>query len=311
MTEAAAITTSTVATTPKQQQEDLVILIDGARSVPPSSSSAPPAVVAATAAATASVCSEEEASVTSHDREGGSKKKRSISVDHPIDGQHVDYGALSKKALVDVVKERDARISALLEKEPKRPKTAIATATTTTLTPTKLASYEGFVTDADAAAPATEVVASSSGPAKSSNNSTKAKTSALATAASDAPTTATSAAAPISPEKVQAKVEQVRRLVFHGILPQIKWRPSCQNGTARFSYTTGACDEATFRAFLQLTDADKTKGGKYPARVFQDRFLGNYVMVRVRDGYLSLNGDVNVTYNKGTGEVKITGAYGI
>jgi len=125
-------------------------------------------------------------------------------------------------------------------------------------------------------------------------------------------TTLTSAAPPptISPEKIQQKVDQLRKLAFKGIKSQIKWRPSCKNGTARFAYT-GICDETTFRGFLELNGKDKTKGGKVSIEKFQDDILKNNISVSIRYGYLRLNRDVNVTYNKTSCEIKITGGYGL
>ena len=115
----------------------------------------------------------------------------------------------------------------------------------------------------------------------------------------------------ISPEKIQQKVDQLRKLAYKGIKSQIKWRPSCREGTARFAYT-GMCDEATFRGFFGLTKAkDKTKGGKVDCERFQDDMVTNRVVGKIRYGYLCLKGNVNVTYNKTTCEIKITGGFGL
>lgn len=116
-------------------------------------------------------------------------------------------------------------------------------------------------------------------------------------------------AATISPEKMQQKVEQLRKLAYKGIKSQIKWQASCKNGTARFS-NTGICDEATFRGFFQLQGKDKTKGGKVDVEKFQDEIQKNDICVSIRYGSLTLNRDVNVTYNKATCEIKINGGYG-
>jgi hypothetical protein len=105
-------------------------------------------------------------------------------------------------------------------------------------------------------------------------------------------------------------MEQFRKLAFQGIKAQITWRPSCKSGTARFVHAC-MCDEATFRAFLNLGEKDKTKGYKYDVDAFQKDILRNVLMVRIRYGYLSLNGDVRVSYNKKLSEMKITGSFGV
>jgi hypothetical protein len=114
----------------------------------------------------------------------------------------------------------------------------------------------------------------------------------------------------LSREQLDAKVEQFRKLAYQGIKAQITWRPSCKSGTARFVYAC-LCDEPTFRAFLNLEDKDKTKGYKYDVAAFQKDVLCNVLMVRIRYGYLSLNGDVRVSYNKKLSEMKITGSFGV
>jgi hypothetical protein len=245
-------------------------------------------------AATAALCSDEESSLQlTPTKSAASGKKRSISVGDDnlaCNNQAMDvvddatsYDKLSKDDLVAALKERDARIAALEKESNKRAKTAMAATNTPTANPT--------------------AAVNKLSPSSSSSSSASADPLGSAFAP-------TAAATAISPEKVRAKVEQVRRLAFQGIKSQIKWRPSCKNGTARFAFAL-PCDEVTFRSLLNLKDKDKTKGGKFASRLFEEEILRNHFLVRIQFGYLSLSGDVNVTYNKGSGEVKITGAYGV
>lgn len=251
--------------------------------------------------------------------DSSNSKKRSISMgnDNLVDSTGLDdadeassflYRKLSKADLVMALQERDARIAAALGKESKRAKRTATDANTTTTTVTT---------------PVHELSPSSSSSSSSVELSPSSSTSSLSSSVAIKTTTTTTAPPPVvaatttimilPDDKVQeAKVEQVRRLAFQGIKSQIKWRPSCKNGTARFVYT-GSCDEITFRSLVGLQEKDKkTKGGKFPSRRFQDDILRNHFLVRIPNGYLSLNGDVKVTYsNKGTGEIKITGAYGV
>lgn len=118
------------------------------------------------------------------------------------------------------------------------------------------------------------------------------------------------APAEISPEKAREKADKLRTHAYRGIKSQMKWKPSCKHGSARFSYTA-MCSEPTFRQFMNLEDKDKTKGQKMEADDFEPKILGQYVSASIRYGYLSLKGTVNVTFSPKNSEIKITGGYGI
>ena len=112
----------------------------------------------------------------------------------------------------------------------------------------------------------------------------------------------------LSPEQLQANVGRLRQLIHKGIKSQMKWKPSCKTGKARFSYE-GICDEATFRAFMKLTDKEKSKGKRMEAEDFQKDLLGDYLYASIRYGSLELRGKVNVSIGDNT--IKITGGYGV
>ncbi|CAB9501984.1 expressed unknown protein [Seminavis robusta] len=114
----------------------------------------------------------------------------------------------------------------------------------------------------------------------------------------------------VSPEKIQAQAQKVRSMAYKGIKSQMKWKPSCKHGTARFSYE-GMCDEAAFRAFMGLTEKEKTKGKRMESGAFENKILGQSLEASIRYGYLYLKGNVNISFSKDECTVKITGGYGI
>lgn len=118
----------------------------------------------------------------------------------------------------------------------------------------------------------------------------------------------TSAGKVISPEKVKESADKLKKLVIRGVKSQMKWKPSCKRGSARFSWGS-LCDEDTFRAFMDIPQNQKAKGKKFTADEFQD-FLGTDLTSSIRYGYLYLRGNANVTYTK-DGEIKVTGGYGL
>jgi hypothetical protein len=230
-------------------------------------------------------------------------KKRSISLDtahSDPDRRAESYESLTKEELIRALQSRDDVISTvdvdLDESNNKRIKT-------TTAVPSP--------------SPTVSSTSSSSSPSLDEERSETGLRFFQATATTTTKKTKEAKAAvmevvapAVSPEQLDAKVEQFRKLAYQGIKAQITWRPSCKSGTARFVYAC-LCDEATFRAFLNLHEKDKTKGYKYDVAAFQKDVLRNVLMVRIRYGYLSLNGDVRVSYNKKLSEMKITGSFGV
>ena len=119
------------------------------------------------------------------------------------------------------------------------------------------------------------------------------------------------AAATISPEKAREKAQKLKTIAYRNIKSQMKWKPKCKYGTARWSFA-GLCDEPTFRALMNLTDKDKTKGKKMTIEAFQAMMGCGSITSSIRYGYLELKNDtVNVSYSQKDGQIKITGAYGM
>ena len=140
----------------------------------------------------------------------------------------------------------------------------------------------------------------------------KAKTTAAASASSGgAAGSSAKASSQPDPQLVAKKADKLRTMAYQQIKKQMKWKPACKRGSARFSWAA-MCDEPTFRAFLQLGAADKTKGGKISLEKFEDDIIGQNFYVSIRYGSLHLAGQhVNVTYSKDEEEIKINGAYGV
>ena len=117
--------------------------------------------------------------------------------------------------------------------------------------------------------------------------------------------------APVSPERIQSKAEKLRTIAYRGIKKQMKWKPSCKRGAARFAFE-GMCDEPTFRAFMNLAKKDKTKGKRMEVEEFESNILGGQSLsTSIRYGYLYLRGNVNVSFSMDDSIVKITGGYGM
>jgi hypothetical protein len=117
--------------------------------------------------------------------------------------------------------------------------------------------------------------------------------------------------ASVDPEKLRQAGLKLRSMAVRGIKSQMKWKPSCKYSKARFSWSS-MCDEATFRAFRGLKETDKKKGtGKMSIEDFES-LVGTSITTSIRYGYLSLVGEnVNITYGKDSGELKVTGYYGL
>jgi hypothetical protein len=229
-------------------------------------------------------------------------KKRSISLDtahSDPDRRAESYEGLTKEELIRALQSRDRVISTLdveVDGSNKRIKTTTPTAVPSP-TPTVSSTSSSSASSLDEESAEKRL---SFFKATTATKKTKEPKAAVLEVVAPA----------LSQEQLDAKVEQFRKLAYQGIKAQITWRPSCKTGTARFVYAC-LCDEATFRAFLNLHEKDKTKGYKDDVAAFQKDVLRNVLMVRIRYGYLSLNGDVRVSYNKKLSEMKITGSFGV
>jgi len=123
--------------------------------------------------------------------------------------------------------------------------------------------------------------------------------------------TSAGAAMGADPEKVRAAGLKLRQMAVKGIKSQMKWKPSCKHSKARFSWSS-LCDEPTFRAFRGMKVDDKKKGtGKMAIDDFET-LVGCTIETSIRYGHLSLvGGNVNINFNKDSGELKVTGGYGL
>jgi len=124
-------------------------------------------------------------------------------------------------------------------------------------------------------------------------------------------TGASAAVAVVDPEKAKLAGMKLRQLCIRGIKSQMKWKPSLKHKTARFSWSS-MCDDATYRVFRGFSLTDKTKiPAKMTLEDFQD-LMGQHISASIRYGSLDLCGEkVNITYSQATGELKVTGSYGL
>lgn len=104
--------------------------------------------------------------------------------------------------------------------------------------------------------------------------------------------------------------EKLRTIAIRGIKSQMKWKPSCKRSNPRWSWAS-LCDEGTFKEFLKIPAAEKAKGRKMKIEDFQNNILGKYISASIRYGSLEMKGEnVNITYGA-SGEIKISGSYGM
>jgi hypothetical protein len=113
------------------------------------------------------------------------------------------------------------------------------------------------------------------------------------------------------PAKLLAAVDKLKSMAYRAIRAQMKWKLSLKNGTGRWTWSS-LCNEETFRALLELSEKDKTKGKKMTTERFY-HFLGKgEISKSVRYDTLYLLGqNVTISYKQDDGEVKINGSYGL
>ncbi|ELU36715.1 hypothetical protein AG1IA_09256 [Rhizoctonia solani AG-1 IA] len=106
-----------------------------------------------------------------------------------------------------------------------------------------------------------------------------------------------------TPEQVSAEAERIINQINRGISKLMV--PSCKTGSAKFALDGVCTDPQVFGRVLGLNDSPNFKTKKYTKEEFEN--LVGEITKDVR--YASLSG-VNVRYDSGTGEFKISGSYG-
>ena len=100
------------------------------------------------------------------------------------------------------------------------------------------------------------------------------------------------------PEIAERAAWKLTELAITGIKKLIVYKPACKQGKARFTWSS-LCDEATFRAFVGLKGAEKTKGQKMKVADFNE-LTNHSIHKSLRFGSMSIKGEhVNIAYLSG------------
>jgi hypothetical protein len=129
------------------------------------------------------------------------------------------------------------------------------------------------------------------------------------------------AAAAPSPEALAEQKARFCAVALRQIRAQMKWKPSCKTGGARFSFE-GMCAPALYQALMRehLKPKERLPGGlkessakKLSLSEFRAAFNASWsdTSAPIRYGSLSVGDSLTLRYNAGTGELKITGSYGL
>ncbi|CAE6436688.1 unnamed protein product [Rhizoctonia solani] len=111
-----------------------------------------------------------------------------------------------------------------------------------------------------------------------------------------------------TPEQVSAEAERIINQINRGISKLMAWKPSCKTGSAKFAFDGVCTDPRVFGRVLGLNEPPNFKMKKYTKEEFEN--LVGEVSKDVRYDRLYLTGGINVRYDSGTGEFKISGSYG-
>ncbi|OSD07938.1 hypothetical protein PYCCODRAFT_1463207 [Trametes coccinea BRFM310] len=116
-------------------------------------------------------------------------------------------------------------------------------------------------------------------------------------------------AAPVkTPEQLEAEAAKIARAAQSGIKKQMKWKPTCKNGSARWVYDGICSDPAVFGVLMGLDGPPKFKMKKISVEEFEDLIGPCEVSARYDTMYIT-GKDVNIRWSD-TGEFKFSGTYG-
>ncbi|KAI8986871.1 hypothetical protein BD414DRAFT_461329 [Trametes punicea] len=111
-----------------------------------------------------------------------------------------------------------------------------------------------------------------------------------------------------SQEELASTAERIRRAAQSGIKQQMKWRPSCKTGSAKWTYD-GICPHPeVFGVLMGLGGPPTFKMKKFPVEEFEKLIGPCRGSARYATLYITGN-DVNVRWYD-TGEFKFSGTYG-
>ncbi|KAF8559452.1 hypothetical protein OG21DRAFT_1403027 [Imleria badia] len=112
----------------------------------------------------------------------------------------------------------------------------------------------------------------------------------------------------MTPEKLAAAVEKLRKVANSGITKQMGWKPSCKTGTTKWAYDGVCTDPLVFRTLLRLGGPPNFKTHKMPVAEFNNLLGQIRASVRYADLYLT-GSYVKIHWDDG-GEFKFSGTYG-
>ncbi|KAL8923167.1 MAG: hypothetical protein Q9208_004730 [Pyrenodesmia sp. 3 TL-2023] len=134
----------------------------------------------------------------------------------------------------------------------------------------------------------------------------------LATAIQAPPSPPATPATPaLSKEDLDRKVSKARAMMEKGIKSQMKWKPSCKGGSARFSYSGVVATASVFLTLFCLSADWKKKQILFSPLDFQDT-IDTDISTSIRYGYLNITGEkVTVRWNAEDLTFTVTGFYGL
>ncbi|CDO73361.1 hypothetical protein BN946_scf185008.g124 [Trametes cinnabarina] len=109
-------------------------------------------------------------------------------------------------------------------------------------------------------------------------------------------------------EQLETEAEKIARAAQSGIKKQMKWRPSCKDGSARWTYDGICPDPEVFGVLMGLDGPPKFKMKKFSVEEFEDLIGPCQASARYDNMYIT-GKDVNVRWSD-TGEFKFSGTYG-
>ncbi|KAL8846952.1 MAG: hypothetical protein Q9221_007994 [Calogaya cf. arnoldii] len=115
----------------------------------------------------------------------------------------------------------------------------------------------------------------------------------------------------LSEEEIQRKASKARDMMQKGIKSQMKWKPSCKTGGARFSYSGVVASTEVFLKLFRLGSDWKKKQLQFDPTEFQDT-TGTDISASIRYGHLNITGkNVTVRWDPKDLTFTVTGSYGL
>ncbi|KAG8937909.1 hypothetical protein FRC00_010023 [Tulasnella sp. 408] len=116
----------------------------------------------------------------------------------------------------------------------------------------------------------------------------------------------------LSEDELEAAATKLARAALSQIKKQMAWKPSCKGGSAKWMYQGVAPDPAVFQRLMQLPEPAKYKATKITLEQLYDILDTNYIETSIRYGSLRITSpNINVKWNKDSGEFSFSGTYGL